>query len=132
MGDTTRAKRSRLSARRAGSSFEQTIATFLNQRLNMNWIERRVKNGRNDRGDIGGVRTVFGSKVVIETKDYGGEIHAATWLREAEVEAGNDDARIAVVIAKRRGISAPGEQYAILTVEHLARLLLGGVDEADL
>lgn len=131
MGDTTqRRKRSRLSAKQAGSSFEQSVAAWLAWRLGDDRIERRVKNGRNDRGDIGGVR-LNGSKVVIECKNYGGEIHASTWLREAETEAGNDDAPIGVVVAKRSGTTAGGEQYVLMSLETLAVLLQGGITGAD-
>lgn len=126
-----RRKRSRLSARKAGSSFEQAVAAWLAWRLGDDRIERRVKNGRNDRGDIGGVRTVQGGKVVLECKDYGGEIHASEWLREADVEAGNDDAPIGAVVVKRRGKSDPADQYVILTLETLTRLIEGGVVAAD-
>jgi len=90
-----------------------------------------VKTGANDRGDIAGVRTVLGGRVVIETKDYGGVIKASEWLREAEIEAANDDAPIGVVIIKRRAVTDPMKQYVLMDVETLCRLLEGGANEAD-
>jgi hypothetical protein len=114
--------RSRASAKAAGSRFEQAVADYL-ARVVDDRIERRVKHGANDRGDISGVRMVTGERVVIETKDYGGVYHVGEWLREAEVERGNDDARIGVVVAKRRGKADPAEAVVFMTLEAFARLV---------
>jgi hypothetical protein len=48
-------------------------------------IDRRVKTGAKDKGDVAGLR-VHGQKVVIEAKDYGGRVLVGPWLNEAEVE----------------------------------------------
>lgn len=122
-------KRSRKSAKSAGARFEQSIASWLAKRLGSDFIERRTKNGRNDRGDIAGVKTIRGGRCVIEAKDYGGSLQPSTWLKEAEIEAGNDDAPIGVVIAKRKGTTNPADQFCLMTVETFARLLEGGPDE---
>ena len=124
-----RGKRSRASAKAAGSRFEQVIASWLAKRLGSDFIERRAKNGRNDRGDLSGIKTIRGGRVVAELKDYGGSLQPSTWLKEAEVEARNDDAPIGVVIAKRKGTRDPAEQFCLMTVETFARLLEGGPDE---
>ena len=121
--------RSRASAKAAGSRFERVIADWLRDRLNNDYIDRRVKTGRNDRGDIGGVKAFRGARVVLELKDYGGRLLPSTWLTEAEIEAGNDDAPIGVVIAKRKGTTNPADQFCLMTVETFARLLEGGPDE---
>jgi len=115
--------RTRASAKAAGSRFERTIADHLAATID-DRIDRRVKTGAKDRGDIGGVRHM-GQRIVLEVKDYGGRILAAEWTDEAEVERGNDDALAGFVIAKRRGTSAPGEQYVIGTVDQLVALLTG-------
>ena len=47
------------------------------------------------------------------------------WLREAEVERGNDDAAVGVVVAKRRGKSDPAEAVVFMTLEAFARLVGG-------
>lgn len=120
--------RSRQSAKQAGARFEQTIATALATRLNDDRIERRTKNGRNDRGDLTGIRTVAGARVVAELKDYAGTVHVKEWLDQAATEAGNDDAPIGVVIFKRRGISDPMSQGVLLDVETLCRLIEGGTN----
>ena len=124
-------RRSRRSAKNAGARFEQQVATWLQERLfdGQLVIERRVKNGRNDRGDISGVKTVRGARVVIEAKNYGGEYKVTQWLTEAEIEAGNDDAPIGVVIAKKRGTTDPARQVVFMDTETFARLLEGGADE---
>jgi hypothetical protein len=99
------------------------------KRLNDDRIDRRVKRGVNDRGDVAGLRTIRGGRVVAELKDYAGEYKIAPWLDEAEREAGNDDAPIGVVIAKKRGTTDPAEMVVFMTAETFARLLEGGPDE---
>src|SRR5690349_8631746 len=93
--------RTRASAKKAGSTFERSLADWLARHVD-DRIDRRVKNGAKDRGDIGGLRHM-GGRVVIEAKDYGGRLLPGPWLNEAETERGNDDALCGLVIAKRRG-----------------------------
>lgn len=115
--------RSRASAKAAGASFERKIADHLAAVID-DRIDRRVKTGAKDRGDIGGVRHM-GGRIVIECKDYGGVIKAGPWIAEAETERGNDDALAGIVIAKRRGTTKPGDQYVLMTVNDLTALLTG-------
>ena len=119
--------RNRKSAKQAGSLFESQVAGYLSDALDDDRIERRAKNGSKDRGDVGGVRTVTGERVVIEAKDYGGRLLPAQWIAEAETERGNDDAAVGVVVAKRRGfgVKQMGDQYVLMTLRELA-VLLGG------
>ena len=116
--------RNRASARAAGTAFETKIARYLSAILGDDRIERRVKFGRNDRGDIAGVR-VHGQRVVVECKDHGGSVEVGAWLREADVERGNDDALIGAVVAKRRGTADPAEQLVMMTVADLVALIIG-------
>lgn len=119
--------RTRASAKDAGSRFERTTADYLAIHID-DRIDRKVKNGAADRGDIGGVRlspALRGGRMALECKDYGGMIKAGPWLGEAETERGNDDAVCSAVIAKRRGISDPGAQLVIMTVRDLVALLTG-------
>jgi len=115
--------RSRATAKKAGSSFERSIADHLAAVVD-DRIDRRVKNGAKDRGDIGGVRHM-GGRVVIECKDYGGRLMPGPWTAEAETERGNDDALAGIVIAKRRGTTTPGQQFVLMTVNDLTALLTG-------
>lgn len=119
--------RNRASAKKAGSMFERVVADYLADQLDDDRIERRVRNGAKDRGDISGVRTLDGGRVVLECKDYGGVYHVGEWLGEAEVERGNDDAAVGVVVAKRRGKANPADAVVFMTLEAFARLV-GGVD----
>lgn len=115
--------RNRASAKAAGSRFERSVADYLAQHVD-DRIDRRVKTGAKDRGDIAGLRHM-GSKVVVECKDYGGRINAGPWLSEAETERGNDDAMTAIVIAKRRGKADPADQLVMMTLADLVSLLMG-------
>jgi hypothetical protein len=115
--------RSRASAKAAGAQFERSIADHLAANVD-DRIDRRVKTGAKDRGDIGGLRHM-GGRIVIECKDYGGVLKAGPWTAEAEIERGNDDALAGIVIAKRRGTSDPGAQYVLMTVNDLTALLTG-------
>ena len=120
--------RSRASAKAAGSSFERLIADHLRD-TGDDRIDRRVKTGSADKGDIGGVRTRDGRRVVIECKDYGGQLKPGPWVEEAHIEMGNDDAAAGVVVAKRRGTRDPGSQFVLMTVNDLVALL--GHDRPD-
>lgn len=124
---TVKPRRNRQSAKKAGSLFESIVANFLAFRLNDDRIERRAKNGVNDRGDITGVRTIRGGRVVIEAKNVS-KLNLSGWLREAETERGNDDALVGVVVHKRHGNANPADQYVTMTLETFAILLEGGVD----
>jgi hypothetical protein len=116
--------RSRASAKSAGARFERLISDYLAHALNDDRVDRRVKCGANDRGDIGGVR-VHGQRVVIETKDYGGRFEVGPWLNEADIERGNDDALVGLVVAKRRGVTDPAEQVVFMTLRDFVALLTG-------
>ena len=116
--------RSRASAKAAGTRFERTIADALAEHVD-DRIDRRVKTGAADKGDIAGLR-VGGRRVVVEAKDYGGRYLVGPWLAEAEVERINDDAQVGIVVAKRKGITDPLQQVVFMTVADLVALLTGG------
>lgn len=116
--------RNRRSAKGAGTWFESLVAGYLAEQLDDDRIERRSKNGAKDRGDIASVRHM-GQRVVIECKEYGGRYQVGPWLAEAEIERGNDDAGVGLVVAKRRGTRDPGEQVVMMTLADLASLLTG-------
>jgi hypothetical protein len=115
--------RNRTSARKAGSSFERVLADHLAAHVDPR-IDRRVKTGAKDRGDIGGVRTAHGLRVVIEAKSQR-TLTLGTAYGEAETEMGNDDAQVAVLAHKRHGVGAPGRQWVTMTVDDLITLLTG-------
>lgn len=116
--------RSRASAKAAGTRFESLIAAYLAEQLD-DRIERRARNGSKDRGDIAGLRTAAGGRIVAELKDYGGRIKAGEWLGEAEVERENDDAVAGIVVAKRRGTTDPAEQFVLMTMADFVAICCG-------
>jgi hypothetical protein len=115
--------RSRSSAKDAGSRTERVVAEYLAASLDDDRIERRTRNGAKDRGDIGGVR-VHGQRLVVEVKDCARQ-DLSGWTREANTEAGNDDALVGVVVAKRRGTTDVGQFWVHMTVDDLLALMTG-------
>lgn len=115
--------RSRASAKAAGSRTERVVADYLAAALEDDRIDRRVKTGAKDRGDIGGLR-IHGQRLVVEVKDVA-KTDLPGWTNEAHVEAGNDDALVGVVIAKRRGTTNPGQYWVMMTVDDLLALITG-------
>ena len=116
--------RSRASAKAAGARMERIVADCLSHHVD-DRIDRRVKTGAADKGDIGGLRTRDGRRVVVEVKDHGGKYQVGPWLDEAEQERINDTAEVGLVIAKRRGISDPLQQAVFMQVSDLIALLTG-------
>ena len=116
--------RSRASAKAAGARMERIVADCLSHHVD-DRIDRRVKTGAADKGDIGGLRTPDGRRVVVEVKDHGGKYQVGPWLDEAEQERINDNAEVGLVIAKRRGISDPLQQAVFMQVSDLIALLTG-------
>lgn len=115
--------RSRTTARKAGAAFERAIADYLKETLGDDSIDRQVKTGSRDLGDIRGVTDAHGNPIAIECKDYGGRLHPTTWIREAHTEAANKNTNTGIIIAKRRGTTRPGDQWVITTLEDLTHLI---------
>ena len=122
-------RRTRASARAAGTRFESQVAAYLRDRLGDDRIERRRLSGRLDRGDIAGVRHQ-GARLVIECKNTSRPALAA-WATVAEIERGNDDALAGLVVHKRHGVASPGDQWVTLTLRDLVAILNGFRDEED-
>ena len=117
--------RSNRSARQAGTRFERLVADYL-AKVWDDRIERRVKTGAKDRGDLSGVR-VMGQRVVVECKDHN-RLDLAGWWAEADIERGNDDATAAFIVHKRRGRGRAEDQWVTLTLGDLVALLNGNRD----
>ncbi len=114
--------RSNASAKKAGSKFERDVADYLNVHVD-DRIDRRVKTGANDKGDIAGVR-VHGERMVLECKDTA-KINLGTWANEAEVERVNDSALTTAVVHKRHGKGQPEDQWVTMTLRDLVALITG-------
>lgn len=117
--------RSHTTARKAGAAFERAVADYLKEALGDDSIDRQVKTGAKDLGDIRGVKDAMGRPVVIECKEYAGRLHPATWIVEAHREAGNAGAAAGVVVAKRQRVQNPGDQWVLMTLEDLTTILKG-------
>ena len=107
---------------RKGADWEQKVADYLKEAFPL--AERRVKNGRYDRGDTSGV-----PNVCIEAKAER-SIDLPGYLDELAVEQENADARFGFVFVKNRrhGI---GDGYAVMSIEK-ARALLVVLRDAEL
>jgi hypothetical protein len=119
---------------RKGAEFERQTADYWRD----NWddrIDRRVRTGAKDKGDLANVR-IRGHRIVVECKDEGNKKKTAPtggvlpprynlpgWIGEAQVEAENDGALCGIVVAKRRGKGQPEDQFVILTQGDFLRLL---------
>ena len=115
--------RSRASAKKAGANFEGCVSGFLAVALGDPRIERRAKSGAKDRGDVTGLVT-RGRGLVVECKDYTGRDRIAQWLKEAEVERGNDDALAGMVVSKLRGIPADRRKLTRMAAQPVTMTLL--------
>jgi len=116
--------RTRSSAKAAGSKHARSIADYLQEHVSR-FIDKMPLYGAKDRGDVANVETFNDLPVAVEAKDYGGRLEAGTWLREAETERINLGAVAGVVIAKRRGVTAPGKQIVLMEVDDFCALLTG-------
>lgn len=114
--------RNRASAKKAGTSFERLIADYLAEHVD-DRIDRRVKTGAKDRGDISGLRHM-GARVVIECKNTT-KLALGTWANEVEIERGNDDALVGLIAHKRHGKGRAGDQWITCTLDDLVALLTG-------
>lgn len=115
--------RSRAAAKAAGTRLERETADAFAAHLD-DKIDRRVKTGAKDKGDVANVRTKDNQKVVIECKNVA-TMSLGTWVKEAEVERVNDGALAGFVVHKRRGVGDPLDQYVTGTLRDLIALLTG-------
>lgn len=115
--------RNHRSAKAAGARFERQVADHLAEHVD-DRIDRRVKTGSADKGDIGGLRLAGGGRVVVECKDTS-VAQLAQWAKEVEAERINDAAVAGVVVHKRRGKGSPGEQWVTMTMADFVAVLTG-------
>lgn len=119
--------RSQKSARAAGARFERQIADYLAQALDDERIDRMVRRGSQDRGDVSGVR-IHGKPLAVEVKNCA-RLDLPSWVGEAHREAGNADALAGVVISKRHGRGDPASQWVHMEVRDLVALICGQPQE---
>lgn len=121
--------RTRRSAKDAGARFERLVADYLAERVGED-IDRQVKTGPKDTGDVRGV-SLSGMGIAVECKDYAGRHELPQWLREVEAERSNRGAAYGVVVWKRRGTADPSEQYVTMTLGTFAAMLADAGRTAD-
>ena len=114
--------RNRASAKQAGTRFESHVAAYLAEHVD-DRIERRTRGGSKDRGDISGLRHLD-QKIVVECKNTT-RINLSTWATETEIQRGNDDAGVGIIVHKRHGKGQPQDQWVTLTLADLVALLTG-------
>jgi hypothetical protein len=112
--------RTRASAKAAGATFERLVADYLAAEVD-DRIDRRVKTGSADKGDIGGIR-IGKHRLVVECKNHA-RLDLAGWYAEATTEADNDGAPIGVIVHKRRGTAKPERQWVTMSLGDLAWLI---------
>jgi len=112
--------RTRASAKQAGARFERAVADYLAHAVD-DRIDRRVKTGSADKGDIAGVR-YLGHRVVIECKDRA-RLDLPGWIAEAHTQRDHDDAALGLIVHKRHGRAEPGDQWVTMTLADLAWML---------
>jgi len=112
--------RSRATAKKAGSTFERQIADHFADAID-DRIDRAVKRGAFDVGDVAGLR-FHGHKIAVEVKDTT-KVLLSAWASEVEVERQNLGALAGVVIHKRHGKTDPGLQWVTMTVNDFVALM---------
>lgn len=102
--------------RAKGTTFETSIVRHLQQN-GFPHAERRALHGGHDKGDITGT-----PGLVWECKNHK-QHRLNEWLNETETERTNANAELGILIVKRAGTTNPDQQYAVITVETLLKLL---------
>ena len=116
-------KRNHRSRREAGRSFERSIADHLKEQLGDEDIDRQVKMGSKDKGDIRGVKHM-GQRVAVECKNHT-KLSLGPWMNEAHKAMGHADAGVGLIVHKRHGKGQPGDQWVTTTVDDLIALITG-------
>jgi hypothetical protein len=100
-----------------GTAYETAVVRYL-QDNGFPHAERSPLYGSGDRGDITGC-----PGIVWECKNHKSH-DLAGWLRETEQERINANADFGVLTVKRAGVGDIGQQYAVMTLEQMCRLLI--------
>ena len=115
-------------SKQKGTAMETLIVTELQKHLGPE-ICRRATTGAKDRGDIHGLY-IRGLRTVAEVKNTKATQLGTHW-NEVELERGNDDADVGVLIHKRHGKGQALDQWVTLTVRELITIMTGSRPEED-
>src|SRR5699024_1623282 len=105
-----------------GTAFESLVVTALQDHLGPETC-RRTTSGAKDRGDIHGLY-IRGLRTVAECKNTKAAQLGTHWA-EVEVERGNDDADVGLLILKRHGKGQALDQWVTLTLRELLTIVMG-------
>ena len=72
-------------ATQKGTMFETAVAAYMSDWLGVE-VVRRARSGAKDRGDLHGLKTRDGRRIVAELKNHA-RLDLAGWVQEAETEA---------------------------------------------
>lgn len=111
-----------------GARFERLMADWLKRVLDWPYIDRKVKTGKNDKGDIANVMLFNDEAVAVECKNTA-RLNIGGWITEAEVERVNLKAVAGVVLFKRTGKGKPEDQLVIMTAKDFAAIIKGARPE---
>lgn len=107
-----------------GTRFETRVADWLSERTGCG-VTRRALSGSRDRGDLVGLR-LNGLVCCVECKDCRDE-RLAEWREQTEVERGNSDADVGLLVMHRKGRGEKrfGETWVELVAEDFMGLAMG-------
>ena len=127
-------RRSRAAAKQAGAQFEIRQAEYLSEQLENPYISRQDKGGSADLGDIAYIGHQLAGvgpsrrPIVAEAKNRS-QLNLTGAMREARAEAENYRAKkggplpLPIVLHKRHGVAAHGQQWATMEVDTLIEIL---------
>lgn len=92
-------------------------------------IDRAVKRGTKDVGDVGGLR-FHGHKIAVEVKNTA-KVELSKWASEVEVERQNLGALAGVIVHKRHGKGYAGDQWVTMTLDNFVALMTEKRVETD-
>jgi hypothetical protein len=101
-------------SKRKGSSFELLIQRYVDEVVPCS----RIPAGRSD--DLGDLWV--GAPVAIQCKNRA-QLSLGAWLTETLEQTANANADFGFLVVKRRGSTAPADQFAITNVETMRRLI---------
>ena len=105
-------------SKQKGTSYETSLLPLL--RAYYPGAERRALSGAKDKGDY----ILPGASYALEAKCVKA-MALGSWVDEAQVEAANLGVRHGVVVHKRRGKTAPEEQFVTLRLIDFLEIVTG-------
>ena len=103
-----------------GDVFERALRDFLGEAW---FLVSRTRAGyERDYGDIHVLGDGHGPSVIFQAKNHR-EMRIGAWLEQTTEQRQEAGAKHGVLVVKRRGVGAPGRQYAVMELSDLVELL---------